>query len=311
MTLNSPGAGAFSDCARLPAFDAGVASPARIWNYWLGGKDNFAADREVAEAVMAVLPAIPAMARATRRFLTQTVHLLAAEHGIRQFLDIGTGLPAAINTHDVAQQAAPESRVVYVDYDPLVLSHARALLPSSPEGRTDYVQADLRDTATIIAQSTRTLDFTRPVAVLLIAVLHYIPDTDDPYTVVRTLMDAVPAASTLAIAHGANDIRPRHVAEAVRLYNAKSAEPLTLRSREEVSRFFDGLEPIGPRVQTPEQWLARHAESSLPALPCYFGVSRKPCGRSNRARAATSPPSGGSTPARAARRSGPGRRGHA
>ena len=289
MTLSVSRDPAFSGCARLPAFDVSVASPARIWNYWLGGKDHFAADREIAEAVMAVLPTIPAMARATRRFLTRTVHLLAAEHGIRQFLDIGAGLPTASNTHDVAQRAAPESRVVYVDYDPLVLSHARALLTGSPEGRTDYVQADLRDTATIMAQAARILDFTRPVAVLLIAVLHYIPDTDDPYTAVRTLMDAVPAGSTLAIAHGANDIHPHHVAEAVRLYNGKSAEPLTLRSREEVSRFFDGLEPIGPGVQTPEQWLARHAGSSSPTLPCYFGVSRKPAGDSNRARAEPQP----------------------
>jgi trans-aconitate methyltransferase len=276
MAWSPPGDPALSGCARLPVFDTSVASPARIWNYWLGGKDNFAADREVAEAVMAVLPTIPVMARATRQFLTQTVHLLAAEHGIRQFLDIGTGLPAASNTHDIAQQVVPESRVVYVDYDPLVLSHARALLISGPEGRIDHVQADLRDTAAIVVRAAQTLDFSRPVAVLLLAVLHYIPDADGPYAVVRTLMDTVPTGSMLAIAHAANDIQPRHVAEAVRIYNEKSAESLTPRSCAEVSRFFEGLEPIGSGVQTSERWLASHAEPNSPILPCYFGVSRKP-----------------------------------
>ena len=159
----------------LPPFDPSVPNPARMWNYWLGGKDNFAADRDAAERVLEVMPSLPMIARAARLFLIDVVHQLAAGHGVRQFLDIGTGLPTADNTHDVAQRAAPESRIVYVDYDPVVLSHARALLTSSPEGRTDYLQADLRDTDTILKGAARTLDLTRPVAILLIAVVHFIP----------------------------------------------------------------------------------------------------------------------------------------
>src|SRR5579871_3317489 len=163
---------------QLP-FDTSVPNPARMWNYWVGGKDNFAADREAAEQAMAAVPQLPVIARMVRRFLINAVHELTAEHGIRQFLDIGTGLPTADNTHDVAQRAAPESRIVYIDYDPVVLTHAKALLTSSPEGVTDYIQADLRDTDKILNGAARILDFTRPVAILLIAVLHFIPDADD------------------------------------------------------------------------------------------------------------------------------------
>src|SRR5246500_5815967 len=162
-----------------------------MWNYWLGGKDNFAADRELADRVLEAMPSMPLIARAARLFLIDAVHQLATAHGIRQFLDVGTGLPTADNTHDVAQRAAPESRIVYVDYDPVVLTHAQALLTSSPEGVTDYIQADLRDTDTILKGATRTLDLTRPVAILLIAVAHFIPDADDPYAIVTRLMDAV------------------------------------------------------------------------------------------------------------------------
>src|SRR5215467_14997424 len=151
-----------------------------MWNYWLGGKDNFAADRELAERVLEVMPSLPLIARAARLFLIDAVHQLATEHGIRQFLDIGTGLPTADNTHDVAQRAAPESRIVYADYDPVVLTHARALLTSTREGKTDYLQADLRDTGKILTAAARTLDFSKPVAILLLAVLHFIPDGDDP-----------------------------------------------------------------------------------------------------------------------------------
>jgi O-methyltransferase involved in polyketide biosynthesis len=202
MTQSTPP----SEDSHLPSFDPTVPNPARMWNYWLGGKDNFAADREAAERVLEAMPSLPLIARAARLFLIDAVHQLATEHGIRQFLDIGTGLPTADNTHDVAQRAAPESKIVYVDYDPVVLTHAQALLTSSPEGQTDYVQADLRDTDTIVKAAARTLDLTRPVAVLLIAVLHFIPDADDPYAVVARLMDAVPSGSYLVIAHAAADI---------------------------------------------------------------------------------------------------------
>src|SRR6266446_2271125 len=159
-----------------------------MWNYWLGGKDNSAADRQAAERVLEAMPSLPLIARAARLFLIDAVHQLATEHGIRQFLDIGTGLPTADNTHDAAQRAAPESRIVYVDHDPLVISHAQALLTSNPAGQTYYIQADLRDWATISAGAQRILDFSRPVAVLLIAVLHFIPDAEDPYRMVARMM---------------------------------------------------------------------------------------------------------------------------
>ena len=165
----------------------------------------------LAERVLEVVPSMPLIARAARLFLIDAVHQLATEHGVRQFLDIGTGLPTADNTHDIAQRAAPEAKIVYVDHDPVVLTHAQALLSSSPEGKTDYIQADLRDTQTIVSGAARTLDFTRPVAVLLIAVLHFIPDADDPYAVVARLMDAVPSGSYLVMAHAASDIASRGV----------------------------------------------------------------------------------------------------
>jgi hypothetical protein len=262
----------------LPSFDASRASPARIWNYWIGGKDHYAADRAAAEAVLAALPLMPAIARQTRRFLGSAVQLLGRDYGIRQFLDIGAGLPAAWNTHDVAQRAAPASRIVYVDYDPVVLSHARALLTSSAEGKTDYLQADLRDTATIVSEAARTLDFTRPAAVLLLAVLHFIPDADDPYAVVKRLMSAMAPGSFLVIAHGASDILPDQVSMGRRRYNEMSAEPLTLRSRGDVADFFEGLDLIGPGVEAPSRWeqFLGGTMNPGPELPCYCGIGRKP-----------------------------------
>ena len=173
-------------------FDARVAHPARVYDYWLGGKDNFEADRVAGEATIAAYPAIRASARANRAFLARSVRFLAAEVGIRQFLDIGTGLPTANNTHEVAQSVAPESRIVYVDNDPLVLSHARALLSSSPEGVTDYLDADLRDTDRILELAAGTLDFSQPVAIMLLAILHYIPDIAEAQRIVARLVGAVP-----------------------------------------------------------------------------------------------------------------------
>jgi S-adenosyl methyltransferase len=261
----------------LPPFDPSVPNPARMWNYWLGGKDNFAADRDAAERVLEVMPSMPMIARAARLFLIDVVGQLAAGHGVRQFLDIGTGLPTADNTHDVAQRAAPESRIVYVDYDPVVLSHARALLTSSPEGRTDYLQADLRDTETILKDASRTLDLSRPVAVLLVAVLHFIPDADDPYAIVARLMDAVPSGSYLVMAHAASDIAPEAAAEMARRYNKMSSAPITLRNREQVARFFDGLDLLPPGLVPISQWgLAGHIDATVGGLAGYCGIGRKP-----------------------------------
>jgi O-methyltransferase involved in polyketide biosynthesis len=260
---------------RLRGFDTNVPSPARMWNYWVGGKDHFAADREAAARIQAAMPALPAIARSVRAFLIDIVHSLTVDYGVRQFLDIGTGLPTADNTHDVAQGAAPESRIVYADYDPVVLTHARALLTSTPEGKTDYIQADLRDTDAILTAAARTLDFSQPVAVLLLAVLHFIPDTDDPYGIVKKLMDAVPAGSFLVICHAPSDINSGEIAEMARRYNQSGAEQMRPRSREEIMRFFEGLEMIPPGLAPLSEWLPpdRADPSSGSAVA---GVARKP-----------------------------------
>jgi O-methyltransferase involved in polyketide biosynthesis len=261
----------------LPAFDPRVPSPARMWNYWLGGKDNFAADREAGQRVLEVMPSMPAIARSARLFLADAVTQLADGHGIRQFLDTGTGLPTADNTHDVAQRVAPGSRIVYVDYDPVVLTHARALLTSSPEGKTDYIQADLRDAGTILQAAARTLDFTRPVAVILIAVLHFIPDADDPYQAVTRLMAAVPSGSYLVMAHAASDIAPEAAAEMTQTYNAMSPASITPRSREQVARFFDGLQMIPPGLVPIAEWgLHGQIDTTVGGLIGYCGIGRKP-----------------------------------
>jgi O-methyltransferase involved in polyketide biosynthesis len=263
--------------SELPAFDPGVPNPARMWNYWLGGKDNFAADRKLAERVLEAMPSLPLIARAARLFLIDAVHQLATEHGVRQFLDIGTGLPTADNTHDVAQRAAPESKIVYVDYDPVVLTHARALLTSSPEGQTDYIQADLRDTGTILDGAAGTLDLSRPVAVLLIAVLHFIPDADDPYAIVARLMDALPSGSYLVVAHAASDIAPEACAEMARRYNAMSSARITPRNRGQVARFFDGLDLLPPGLVPISQWgLSGQIDASTGGLVGYCAIARKP-----------------------------------
>ncbi len=277
MTQSTPQDRAAGGGSRLPSFDPAVPNPARMWNYWLGGKDHFAADRELAERVLEVMPSMPFIAQAARLFLIDAVHRLATVHGIRQFLDIGTGLPTADNTHDVAQRATPESRIVYVDHDPVVLTHAQALLTSSPEGATDYLQADLRDTETILKGASRTLDLSRPVAVLLVAVLHFIPDADDPYAVVTRLMDAVPSGSYLVMAHGASDIAPEAAAEMARRYNKMSSTPVTVRNREQVARFFDGLDLLPPGLVPISQWgLAGHIDAAVGGLAGYCGIGRKP-----------------------------------
>jgi len=260
-----------------PAVDPAVPSPARVWNFWVGGKDHFEADRALAEQFGQVVPDMPLIARLTRQFIADTVSKLAAD-GIRQFLDIGTGLPTADNTHEVAQRLAPDSRVVYVDNDPLVLAHARTLLTSSPEGKTAYLDADLRDPATILTQAAQTLDFSQPVAVLLIAVLHFVPDSDDPYRIVTALKDAVPPGSYLAIVHGASDAGHKDMPEAERRYNEQASARFSARDREHVSRFFDGLELTSPGLVNLSRWShATAGDSSGPAdLAAYCGLARKP-----------------------------------
>ena len=248
---------------------------ARVYDYWLGGKDNFAADREAAKQAIAANPGILTDVRANRAFLAHAVRYLAGECGIRQFLDIGTGIPTANNTHGVAQSVAPDCRVVYVDNDPVVLSHARALLTSDPAGATDYIDADLRDTREILDRAARTLDFSRPVAVTLLAILHLIPDSGDPRGIVATLMAAVPPGSYLVISHPAGDIRTVAVAEMARRVNARLGPTRgTMRDQAEVTRLFDGLELLDPGVVQPQLWRPAGVVPEA-EIGVWCGVARK------------------------------------
>jgi hypothetical protein len=249
---------------------------ARVYDVWLGGKDNFAADRAVAEQVAAAYPDVRDAVRAQRAFLARAVRFLAGEAGIRQFLDIGTGLPSANNTHQVAQAAAPQSRVVYVDNDPVVLSHARALLTSSPEGATAYIDADLRATGTILKRAAAVLDFGQPVAVMLLGILQGIPDQEEPGAIVARLMDALPPGSYLALSQIAGDVAAEEVAEGVQRYNEQAAFPVAARSHAEVCRFFAGLDLLEPGVVQVHRWRPPGGDpGSDRDLAIYAGVGRK------------------------------------
>jgi S-adenosyl methyltransferase len=275
--LTSFHTGADDGDAAEPDFDTTVAHPARVWDYLVGGKDNFAADRIAGEQLLQVMPEMGLVARSGREFLARAVHYLAAEAGIRQFLDIGTGLPTADNTHEVAQRAAPESRIVYVDNDPIVLTHARALLTSDPRGETAYISADIQDTGTILREAGHTLDFTQPVAVMLLAILHFIPDSDNPHAIVRRLMQAVPSGSYLVISHASSDIMTQTVQAGAEIYNEHSAVSISLRGEQQVTRFFDGLELVPPGVIPLGHWRPGPVRvGSLPWLPTYTVVGRKP-----------------------------------
>jgi S-adenosyl methyltransferase len=250
---------------------------ARVYDFWLGGKDNFEADRAVAEQVAAAYPDVRAAVRAQRAFLARAVHFLVTQAGIRQFLDIGTGLPSANNTHQVAQGAAPRSRVVYVDNDPIVLAHARALLTSSPEGATAYINADLRNTGTIVKQAAAVLDFGQPVAVMLLGILQGIPDQEGPGTIIARLMDAVPPGSYLAISQIASDVAADEVAEGVQRYNQQAAAPVAARTQTEVRGFFADLDLIEPGVVQVHRWRAGAGDvDNGRNLAIYAGVARKP-----------------------------------
>jgi hypothetical protein len=258
--------------------DTNVAHSARIWNYWLGGKDNYPIDRSVGDQILAMFPHIAYLARADRAFLGRAVRYLVSEAGIRQFLDIGTGLPTADNTHQVAQRIAPECRIVYVDNDPLVLTHARALLRGTAEGATDYIDADLRDPDKILQEAARTLDFSQPMAVMLLGILHHISDDAEAYAVVDRLLDAVPSGSYLVIAHSTNEITGAAMDEAVRHWNQFGKPPMTLRTPQAIARFFDRLELLEPGVVSTSRWRPDPAEagSQPPAETDEFcAVGRK------------------------------------
>jgi hypothetical protein len=264
-----------------PGIDVTRPHPARMYDYGLGGKNHFAADRAVADQVLAAMPTARTIARENRKFLGRAVRYLAAEAGIRQFLDIGSGLPATGNVHEVAQAVAPDSRVVYVDNDPLVLVHARALLASAPEGRTGYIQDDLRDPASILASpvTTATLDFSQPVALVLCAVLHFLADADDPGGILATLLGVLPSGSYLVASHGTSEHTPPDEAEAaLRAYRASGVTFQPRDSGDFARLAFAGLDLVPPGVVLVSEW---RPEGSAPRpspaeVSCYGGVGRKP-----------------------------------
>jgi hypothetical protein len=257
------------------SLDTSVAHIARVYDYLLGGKDNFEADRAAGDAMLQAYPDIAHAMRSNRKFLARTVRYLTEHEGIRQFLDIGTGIPTANNTHEVAQSIAPDCRVVYVDRDPVVLIHARALLTSAPEGVTDYIEADLRDPDTILAQAASVLDFSQPVALLLVAILHFVPDSDHPHEVVTTLLDALPSGSLLALSHPGSDV-DADAPEAARRFNDRAAEQVTLRSRDDVMRFFDGLDMVEPGLVQVQDWRPTTPPLAASSTSMWAGVGRKP-----------------------------------
>jgi len=253
-----------------------VPHAARVYSYWLGGKDHYPADRKAAEEVIRLRPQVVASARGNRHFLARVVHYLAGECGIRQFLDIGTGLPAPDNTHEIAQRVAPDCRVVYVDNDPLVLVHARALLTSTPEGSCDYIDADLRDTATILGHAAQTVNLAQPVGVLLLAVLHLVPDADDPAGIVAALAAGVASGSHIAISHLTADFAPAQVTAATSAYNNLAPVPVTARTRTQVTALFGGLPLAAPGVVKITQWRPRIGGPFPQPADLYGGVARIP-----------------------------------
>lgn len=256
-----------------------VPHPARIYDYLLGGKDNFQPDRDAADEIIFDWPNLPRSMRANRNFMARLARYLAEEKGIRQFLDVGTGLPTPPNLHDVVQTVAPDARIVYVDNDPIVLVHARALLKSAPDGVTAYIDADLRDPRAILEapQMAGTLDLSRPVALSLVAILQFIPDEEEAHAVVRRLFDRLPSGSVLALSTVTGDSAPGEVAGGVAAYSSRGI-PTKARPRAEVERFFDGLDLIDPGVTLVHHW---HPDEAARAtrdehVHMYGGVAFKP-----------------------------------
>jgi hypothetical protein len=269
-----PGAAAGTGSART-GIDSTVPHSARIWNYWLGGKDNYAVDRAAGDEYVRVFPAIVDVARAQRAFLARSIRYLAGEAGIRQFLDVGTGLPTADNTHEVAQRVAPEARIMYVDNDPLVLAHARALLTSTPQGATAYIHADLHEIDKIMEQAATTLDLAKPVALILHGVLGHVADNGEARSIVRSLMDALPSGSYLDLADGTKD-SSGEFEQAQEGYNDTGAVPYALRTPAEIASFFDGLELVEPGVVPCPRWRPDTPGGPPADVDVYGGLGRKP-----------------------------------
>ncbi|WP_336213986.1 SAM-dependent methyltransferase [Nonomuraea sp. LPB2021202275-12-8] len=256
--------------------DTTVPHSARVWDFLLGGKDHFAVDRAAGETLLRLFPDFAMVARLQREFLIRSVRYLVSEVGIRQFLDIGTGLPTANNTHEVAQSIAPESRVVYVDNDPIVLVHARALLTGAAPGATDYIDADVHHPDVILRGAAKTLDFSQPVAVMMLSIAGQLVDEDNPKDIIDQLMDPLVPGSYLVLSDGTNT-NPALI-EAVASYNKSAANTYQLRSPERISEFFAGLEPVEPGVvPTPEWRPAPDRWDEPPAVvSAVCGVARKP-----------------------------------
>ncbi|GAA0903292.1 SAM-dependent methyltransferase [Virgisporangium aurantiacum] len=256
-------------------FDTSMPHSARVWNYWQGGKDHFAADRALGDQIEQFFPDIRTIARASRGFRVRAIQYLAGEAGIRQFLDIGTGLPTADNTHEVAQRTDPHARIVYVDNDPMVLVHARALLISTPEGATDYIDADVRDPDTILRHAAETLDFTRPIALTMLGILGNIVDYAEARAIVDRLVAAVPSGSYLVINDGTNVINPEARDEATRA-SIEAGTPYIARRPEEIAGYFEGLELVEPGVVSSTRWRP-DSEGDLPAeVDVFCGMAWKP-----------------------------------
>jgi trans-aconitate methyltransferase len=253
--------------------DGSVPHSARVWNYLVGGKDWFESDRQAAEQICAALPVLGDVARYGREFLVRAMRYLAGEAGLRQFLDIGTGVPTANNTHEVAQSIAPDSRIVYVDNDPIVLAHARSLLTSTTEGATDYIDADVHDPDTILREAARTLDFSQPVGLMLIGIMNFVVDDDKARAIVARLRDAVVPGSYLTIQHPASE--DAGMVECIRRWNQVGKDPLTHRTKAAVSAYFEGMELIEPGVVTLNEW---RPDGTTPAtvVPSYAAMGRKP-----------------------------------
>ncbi|GGV27130.1 hypothetical protein GCM10010277_08520 [Streptomyces longisporoflavus] len=253
-----------------------VAHNARVWNYWIGGKDNYEIDQRVGDQVATMFPVIRDVARADRRFLGRTVRFLTADCAVRQFLDIGTGLPTLDNTHEIAQRIAPESRIVYVDNDPIVLVHARSLLTGTARGATDYIDTDVRDPDKVMQGAAATLDLDQPVAVMMLGILNFVLDTDEARDIVRRIMASVPSGSYLALTHPTTDtdLGGEGNVEAMAFWNENATPPITARSRAEISSFFDGLDLVAPGLVSCSRWRAE--PDSGPVLPQFGALARKP-----------------------------------
>jgi len=275
----NPGQPALAEDAALaehapPGIDVSAPHSARIWNYWLGGKDNYAVDRAVGDQVRQIFPGIVRSAQTQRAFLARAISYLAGEAGIRQFLDIGTGLPAAENTHQIAQRIAPGCRVVYVDNDPVVLTHARALLRGTPEDTVSYLDADLRDPGRILGLAAATLDFTRPVALILLGILGHMSSHEEAMSIVGRLVAALASGSYLVAADGVDTSPEGNVAQ--EQYNQRSPNPYHLRGPDQVAAYFTGLELVAPGVVSCSRWRPGEGAAEPEYVPVHGGVARKP-----------------------------------